>query len=201
MTRKGRKRTTTRTRSGRAVSQRQSITTPEIEAMRRGILGDTDKHSQDWRTDQRLGTAIGRMHCRGLVTDRQYAAGAAVWATWRSWAVQADSPPRHARAAVLPVAATEGLPQAHLVPSGGETDEERWLRLKEIVDDLEVAVRGVLHHQLAWSLLQSVCADDVMPRTLEQSGPLADKCWAALRDALDAAAGVFKIPNSEKEAA
>lgn len=206
MPRKGRRRTTTRTRTGRAVATRHSITTPEIETMRRGILGDHDKHSQDWRTDQRLGSTWGRMQRRGLLTERQFQAAEAVASLLRAWARDADCPPRHAKAADLPIAMAPELHEMSrderlaLIQRAMDDEVDRWHRLNGAVKALRDAIIVVPNHMLAWSMIQSVCGDDIMPPRLEQSGPLAEKCWAALRGALDAAAGLFKIPEA-KEAA
>lgn len=204
---KGRPRKTgQRYRGGRIVPQRDALVPAEVEQRRRKLLGDTDPHSTLWRRDARLGTVLGQMQLTGKISYRQYEAGMKVAEVWQKWARMAECPSRHAAAANLPVATTgeaEALTPGEidaLIRAAEEDDDGRWRRLSATMRMIRVYVRDVEHPALAISILETVCLDDLMPPRLEQDNPLATKCWDALKAALDAAAGLFRIPESREAA-
>ncbi|HEY8343366.1 MAG TPA: hypothetical protein VIK75_10310 [Calditerricola sp.] len=210
MARRGRKRSTgARYRSGDIVRhqrQRDPLVPIEIEQRRRGALKDMDRHSTRWMRDSRLGSALGQLHVAGLITDEQHEAGLAVARVWTAWARLADCPSRHPQAIGLPVATSpdaDALPLskdelAALYEAGMETPDERWDRLTKTMERLRAAVRDAPAHALAWSLLETVCADDLIPpRLVAGQWPTG---WDALRGALDAAAKVFGIKGQRQAA-
>lgn len=194
-----------RYRGGRVVPSKGDLVPVEIEQRRRELLGDQDKHSTAWRRDPKLGDTLGHMRLRGEITDRQYEAGQKVAAVWRAWATLAECPGRHARAADLPIASDvdrEPMPPHEidrLVEEALHDPEraEKWRRLTDVMAALRARVTTVHQHALAWSLLETVCADDVMPPRLTGDWPQG---WTLLRAALDEAAKVFKIPGRREAA-
>lgn len=128
--------------------------------------------------DQRAGSALGRLLALGLISDAQHTAGQRLTELWQSWSCLACRPR-------FPV------DRRNVIRDDERPDPEvadRWQRLSRQLRAVKAVVRVGERGRLAWSLLESVCADDVLPPQFDP----ARECglWpigqTALSDGLDA---------------
>ena len=132
--------------------------------------------------DQAFGSALGKMLSMEIISRQQHETGQHLFTVWTRWARLADCPSRHARA-VDPGRAGGGRNHGH-------DDAEQWQRVKAQLDESRDAVwRACAPGRLAWSLIETAVADDMIPPRMDPKHPCYSPEWtvgpAALRDALD----------------
>jgi len=152
-----------------------------------------DHVGREAATDQRAGTALGRMHLTGLIDTAQFDAGTRLVGLWQSWSCMACRPRFPIEGRPAPVDSEH--PDAELV--------ERWRRLKAEMAAVKAAVLAVPCGVLAWSLIETVVADDMVPPRLDPQHPLFGR-WdigsQALADGLDAVRRIFSGARVNKSA-
>ena len=132
-------------------------------------------------SDQRAGTALGQMLLLGLIDQTQHDAGMRLAELWQSWSCMACRPR-------FP---TDGRP---VIVDAENPDEEvirRWRRLKERMAAVRQDVLALPAGALAWSMVESAVAEDIIPPRLDPRSALHGN-WPlgkqAMRDGLTAVA-------------
>ncbi len=137
-------------------------------------------------SDQRAGSALGRLYALGYISEAQHDAGQRLVALWQSWSCMAGAPryPTDGR----PVYACAETPDAVVL--------HRWRSLKADMAEVHARVLAKPAGGLAWSLITTVVADDLIPPRMDHRSPLYgtwDIGSQALADALDAVAQFFGV--------
>ncbi len=132
--------------------------------------------------DQSYGSALGKMLSMQIITEQQHETGQRLFQIWTQWSRLAGSPSRFARA-VDPGRAGGGHGDI-------ADDAEQWQRVKAQLDESRDAVwRSVQPGMLAWSIVETSVADDMIPPRMDPKHPCYSPEWtmgpAALREALD----------------
>lgn len=162
--------------------------TKEFLQRRADLVGEDNVRHQS------AGVPLGQMRLAGRITERQYRAGQDLERKWRQWAMLVDAPRRDAPAV-----------GGRLPTRLADDSVRRWTDLDAEMTAVLAKMRAVTNGRLAASLVESVVADGVLPPRLlngwTERGTFWDIGWAAIRDGLDAAADVFKIPRERPVAA
>lgn len=150
---------------------------PEVIAHRSHGIGGHDP------TDQMAGTAIGRMLLIGIIARHHHDAGMRLAGVWQRWACI--------------IAGKARFPTDRRSQSGGDgPSPEECERIKERMMDARQCVFTVPYGALAWSMIESIVMDDVIPPRFDPASPLRQD-WpigrAALVAGFDALASFFGI--------
>ncbi|WP_044563693.1 hypothetical protein [Azospirillum sp. B4] len=154
---------------------------------RADLLGAVAPVPTDQLLDQRVGQPLGQLLLRGRLTQRQHDAGQAVGGLWRAWLSLAEAPKPHAY-----------VPESGTGIGRPDVDPDRWARTGERMAETRALIQtSGPHGVLALTLVEGLCADEIMPRRFEagwQGGdwPLG---WGALTAALDALADHYRLPR------
>lgn len=164
-----------RTPSGQISRAGQTVIPPEAIAQRArlapGIPADVLRVEG--------GTPLSILHLRGDITTQQMDAGERLGKLWRRWDAAISAPPR------TPVNTDAGSPR--------ELDPEDWRRLS---DTMHAAWEAISHHQqsrFVYSILESVCVEEVLPPYLHPNHGMRARNLEALRYGLDAMVTFFRI--------
>lgn len=164
-----------RTPSGQISRAGQTVIPPEVIAQRARLAPGTP--ADVLRVEG--GTPLSLLRLRGDITTQQMDAGERLGKLWRRWAAAISAPPR------APVNAEAGSPQ--------DLDPEDWRRLS---DTMHAAWEAIEHHRqskLVFSLLESVCVEEVMPPYLMPGRGLREQNLEALRYGLTQMVAFFRI--------
>ncbi|MEC4589479.1 hypothetical protein VPG91_00625 [Nitrospirillum amazonense] len=171
---------------GQLVQAADAAILPQALERRADLLGAPASLPMAQLLDQRAGQPLGQLLLRGRLTQRQHDAGQAVGGLWRAWLSLAEAPKPHA-----------------YVPESGsgvvrvDVDPDRWARTDDRLAQTRALIRASgPHGLLALTLVEGVCADEIMPRRFEATW-VGDwpQGWAALTTALDALADHYRIPR------
>ncbi|MDE1145621.1 MAG: hypothetical protein PW843_03240 [Azospirillaceae bacterium] len=171
---------------GQLVQTGDSAILPQALERRADLLGAPSSLTMAQLLDQRAGQPLGQLLLRGRLTRRQHDAGQAVGGLWRAWLSLAEAPKPHA-----------------YVPESGsgvvrlDVDPDRWARTDERLAHARVLIRASgPHGVLALALVETLCADEIMPRRFDAAWAGEwPQGWAALTAALDALADHYRLPH------
>ena len=137
--------------------------------------------------DQRAGYPLGVLCLCGVINQQQHDVGMRLSSAWQMWGTLSTGQPAQPRGG-------RDCDRAAIVPDDVELLRRR-LSLERQLRDVESAVRVVAAGALAWSLLDTLCHDWLMPPALDRQSPLYRDDWpigrAALRAGLDAVAAAM----------
>src|SRR5690554_270847 len=164
-----------RTPSGQISRAGQTVIPPEAIAQRARLAPGTP--ADVLRVEG--GTPLSILHLRGDITTQQMDAGERLGKLWRRWDAAISAPPR------APVNTDAGNPR--------ELDAEDWRRLS---DTMHAAWDAISHHRqsrFVYSVLESVCVEEVMPPYLRPDHGMRERNLEALHYGLDAMVAFFRI--------
>ncbi|MBB6251729.1 hypothetical protein [Nitrospirillum iridis] len=176
----------TRHACGQLVQTVDAAILPQALERRADLLGAAGALSTDQLLDQRAGQPLGQLLLRGRLTRRQHDAGQAVGGLWRAWLSLAEAPKPHAY-----------VPESGTGVGRPDVDPDRWNRTDERLAHARALIRASgPHGLLALTLVEGLCADEIMPRRFEANWA-GDwpQGWAALTGALDVLADHYRIPR------
>jgi len=129
--------------------------------------------------DGAFGTAYGMLWRAGVIDDAQHAAAERLESAWRRWSILVGAPAR------TPI-------RRDSAGSAPEPDDDALDRARRVMERTMHAVRqSCAAGTLAWSLVEGVVADGVIPPRLLRAGRIDATAWPdgmrLLRTALDAA--------------
>ncbi|TWB20654.1 hypothetical protein FBZ89_10653 [Nitrospirillum amazonense] len=172
---------------GQLVQAADAAILPQALERRADLLGAPVSLPMAQLLDQRAGQPLGQLLLRGRLTQRQHDAGQAVGGLWRAWLSLAEAPKPHAY-----------VPESGSGVARPDIDPDRWARTDDRLAQARALIRASgPHGLLALTLVESLCADEVMPRRFEATWA-GDwpQGWAALTTALDALADHYRIPRN-----
>ena len=166
----------------------------ETKAQRAAAMGwaADDPRVEKLDRDARAGTVLGRLCIAKQITDRQFEAGSALADLWRRWAAMAGAPSRH-----------PGIAGAEHAGPRREPSAKAWERADGEMAQIKSRVReNVPAWALAWSLLEAVCVDGVLPPRLDSwwLGQPWEFGWDILRQALASVGDHYRMPAEPKPA-
>lgn len=195
--RPGRPRNSTAARhaSGRIVHHHGPVHTPELVERRAELVGVKNA------TNALAGTPLGILRLTGRISERQYQAGEKAGYAWQEWRSVEGIRPPHASALAYGDTRPPPVDWDAMTPDQRKVAAERRQRAIQAMNALRRAVMGVPQCALAFALVESICDEKVMP--LRFTDTWLGKDWPegikALRDALDALAKLYRIPEAVDE--
>lgn len=178
------------------IADRGPVIPPEVIAKRAELVGvkftgdsiHDAKLSASLAADSAMGSAAGILMRRGILTQTQHAAAVRMGDLWRQWASMTAAPPRQAL-------------QRSQWGRAEEPTSEEWRRVKARMHAAMVSVDASHSAKaLAWSMVESICADEVAPPRLLGDWPFGVQVVQSAMSALAVVFGIVKKPVDKQNA-